>query len=129
MKKYKYGYLALTADCFHIGHLRALQKAKDQCDKLIVGIMTDGCVEQYKGKRPIMNMFERSEIINSLKGIVGGTYFQDSFEFPHHILRLKDFHEGEFVIFDSEEHKRAHADIFLPRTKGISSTLFKEGIK
>lgn len=122
---YKYGYCALTADYLHIGHINFLYNCKQKCEKLLVGIMTDDCVKEYTGKSPIMNVFQRERMISSLR-IVNKTMLQPTYEFHPHILRLKEFYKGDFVIFDSEEHKRKNADILIPRTPNFSSSLFKE---
>lgn len=124
MKKADYGYCAVTADFLHIGHLNFIKQAKDQCSKLIVGIMSDECVKQYKGKYPIMNQIQRMELVRNLK-CVDSVHLQDSFNFDHHVLRLKEFYGKKFTIFDSEEHKRQGADVYLKRTEGISSTKYK----
>ncbi len=57
-----------------------------------------------------------------------GTILQRDFEFPHHVLTLKNFWKDRFIIFDSEEHRRKGHDILIPRTKGISSTKIRENI-
>lgn len=90
--------------------------------------MTDKCVEGYKHKKPMMKQNDRRKIIDSLKPVYK-TIFQDSFEFPRHVIRLKKLHGKNFIIFDSKEHCRKFADIVIPRTQGISSTLFKKRIK
>jgi len=122
--KARYGYCALTADFIHIGHIRFIRACSLQCDKLIVGIMSDEVVEKYKGKRPILNQIERNEIISNIKN-VHMTVIQTTFEYPEHVLSMKKFWKENFIIFDSQEHKRKYADVLIERTENISSTIFK----
>lgn len=62
----KIGYAYVVGDLIHIGHLKHLQACKALCDKLIVGVLTDGAVMEKKTK-PIISFGERLEIIKSLK--------------------------------------------------------------
>jgi len=86
--------------------------------------MTDECVESYKGKKPLMDFIERSQLVLSCKEVYK-VYVQDSFEYPHYVLRLKDIYESEFIIFDNKEHNREGADMLIPYHEGISSTKIK----
>jgi len=52
---------------FHIGHLNILKRSKLNCDYLVVGITTDECCLERKGKTPIIPFHERKEIIKSVK--------------------------------------------------------------
>ncbi|CAI2307672.1 unnamed protein product [Caenorhabditis sp. 36 PRJEB53466] len=53
-------YVTGSFDLFHIGHLSFLEKAKEFGDYLIVGILSDQTVNQYKGSNhPIMSIHER----------------------------------------------------------------------
>ncbi|CCD73432.1 ethanolamine-phosphate cytidylyltransferase [Caenorhabditis elegans] len=53
-------YVTGSFDLFHIGHLAFLEKAKEFGDYLIVGILSDQTVNQYKGSNhPIMSIHER----------------------------------------------------------------------
>ena len=121
----KTGYCAITGDFLHIGHLNFFKRCKEKCDQLIVGVMTDNCVKLYKGRSPIMDYESRKRIIEALK-IVWKVRPQNTFEFPHDILRQKEFNDGEFIIFDNQKHNRKGADIYLPYMEGISSSLFKK---
>lgn len=66
-KKYKVGYTTGVFDLFHIGHLNILEKAKEQCEYLIVGVSTDELVESYKNKTPVIPFEERMKIVESIK--------------------------------------------------------------
>ncbi len=67
MKPYKTGYIAGVFDLFHIGHLNLLRKAKDKCEYLIVGILTDELVHHFKNKLPFINQDDRKEIVQAIK--------------------------------------------------------------
>jgi len=55
------GYLPMTADLFHIGHLRAIRKAKKRCDLLVIGLLD--CPEY---KKTVIPFKERKEILEAL---------------------------------------------------------------
>ena len=61
------GYTTGVFDMFHVGHLNILQRAKAQCDYLIVGVSTDELVEHDKHKRPIIPFADRCRIVEAIK--------------------------------------------------------------
>jgi glycerol-3-phosphate cytidylyltransferase len=61
------GYTTGVYDMFHIGHLRVLERARSQCDRLIVGVTTDELSLAAKGKLPIIPFTERADIVSSLR--------------------------------------------------------------
>lgn len=117
--KLKIGYCAVTADILHYGHIRFLKACKDKCCHLIVGVMSDEAVKSYKGRKPLMNLCERMELVGALS-MVDEVTIQLSYTLP----KLN----GVDIYFDSEEHKRKGANILIPRTKNISSSLIKKRI-
>ena len=52
---------------FHIGHLNILKHARSQCDHLIVGVTSDELAESRKGRRPIVPLLERMEIVQNVR--------------------------------------------------------------
>ncbi len=115
-----YGYCGMTADFLHIGHINLLKECRKKCDYLVVGIMSDECVKEYKGHYPLMDQNSRVEIVQNLS-LVDFVVIQKTFEYPQEIID-----DEEIIIFDSPEHKRKGADIIIPRTEGVSSTQFRE---
>jgi len=60
------GYVPGAYDMFHIGHLRILQRAREQCDHLIAGVVTDEVVVSAKNKQPVVPHAERIAIVRGL---------------------------------------------------------------
>lgn len=60
------GYVPGAWDMFHIGHLNIISRARDLCDHLIVGVVTDEALVQAKGKPPMVPLDERLAIVESI---------------------------------------------------------------
>lgn len=57
-------------DLLHVGHVRYLQAAAGQADRLIVAINSDDSVRTLKGaKRPILSAADRAELVAALRGV------------------------------------------------------------
>lgn len=69
MKKYRLGYTQGVFDMFHIGHLNLINRAKEQCDYLIVGVNSDDLVKSYKQKETVIKENDRAEIVKNLKAV------------------------------------------------------------
>ncbi|WP_325056537.1 adenylyltransferase/cytidyltransferase family protein [Kribbella sp.] len=61
------GYLIGVFDLFHVGHLDVLERAKENCDRLVVGVLTDDWAEDDWGTRPFVPLVERVQIIEHLR--------------------------------------------------------------
>jgi len=61
------GYAPGAYDLFHIGHLNLLRHARAHCDHLIAGVVSDEMLELAKGRRPVIPLAERMEIVRSLR--------------------------------------------------------------
>ena len=60
------GYAPGAYDLFHVGHLNILRHAKSQCDYLIAGVVSDEMCELTKGRRPVIPLAERLEIVSHI---------------------------------------------------------------
>jgi len=99
MNKERVGYTTGVFDLFHIGHLRLLQRAKSQCDRLIVGVSTDELVQSYKNKKPVIPFEERIEIVAALKCV-------DEVVSQTHRDKVAAYHEIKFdVMFVGSDWK------------------------
>lgn len=134
MKKYKIGYTTGVYDMFHIGHLNILQRAKEQCDYLIVGVSTDELVESYKHKMPIIPFDERMAIVESIRYVDRAVPQEnmDKFQAWEKLHFDAIFHGDDWKgssMYDEIENKLASVGVdmvFLPHTDGTSSTLLSE---
>ena len=137
-KKYHVGYMAGVYDLFHIGHLNLFKRAKEQCDYLIVGVVTDEGVKRNKKTVPFIPFEERLEIVQSCK------YVDEAVEIPLEYSDTRDayrmyhfdvqFSGSDYVddpswVAKKEFLNKQGADlVFFPYTKGTSSTKLKEVI-
>lgn len=60
------GYAPGVYDMFHVGHLNILRHAARHCDHLIAGVVSDEMAVQAKGRRPVVPLAERMEIVASI---------------------------------------------------------------
>lgn len=60
------GFVPGAWDMFHIGHLNILLRAREHCDHLIAGAVTDEVLFAAKNKYPIIPLDERLEVLASL---------------------------------------------------------------
>lgn len=133
MKKYKLGYTQGVFDMFHAGHLNLINRAKEQCERLIVGVNSDALVLEYKQRSPVIGQEQRKYIVENIKAvdeaIIAGSL--DKVE----MLSLLHFN-AVFIGDDwkgNERWKKTEQDlgkhhvdvVYLPYTKDISSTILK----
>lgn len=60
------GYAPGAYDLFHVGHLRLLERARERCDVLVVGVVNDDLAEQQRGERPAVPLAERMAVVAAL---------------------------------------------------------------
>lgn len=63
------GYAAGAFDLFHIGHLNILRHAKERCDFLIAGVVSDEMLQLTKGITPVIPLAERLEIVRGIRHV------------------------------------------------------------
>jgi glycerol-3-phosphate cytidylyltransferase len=129
----KIGITFGTFDVFHFGHLRILERSKELCDKLVVGISSDELNFSKKGKLTVYNYEERSRIIGALK-VVDEVFKEESLELKAEYI--KKFNASVFIMGDDWAGKfdwvKEHCDvevIYLPRTPSVSTTAIIEKIR
>ena len=137
MKKYKIGYTTGVYDMFHIGHLNVIERAKEQCDYLIVGVSTDELVRHEKNKIPVIPYEERVAIVSALRAVdeVVPQVDKNKLEAWKRLHFNKMFVGSdwkgtpEWKKFERELKPYGVEIIYLPHTDGISSTQLLTVIK
>ena len=136
MKKYKVGYTAGVFDLLHVGHLNLLERCKQMCDYLIVGVCDDNYVRDIKHKEPVFKESERVRLLNALK-CVDRAELVDFRVTDDKMLALDRFHFD--VLFSGDDWKgterykkteeafaKVGVDIeYFPYTQGISTSDIK----
>jgi D-beta-D-heptose 7-phosphate kinase / D-beta-D-heptose 1-phosphate adenosyltransferase len=65
--------IGFTNGCFdllHRGHVKLMAEARAHCDRLVVGLNSDGSVRRLKGpQRPIQDIASRAEVLAALEAV------------------------------------------------------------
>lgn len=134
-KKYHIGYVAGVFDLFHIGHLNLLRRAKEQCDYLIVGVVSDEGVRKNKHTEPFIHFEERLQMVRACK------YVDEAVKIPLIYCDTADAYrkfrfDAQFSGSDYEHstawlnkqaflRSRGSEMVFFPYTESTSSTKIK----
>lgn len=138
MKKYKIGYTAGVYDMFHIGHLNLLQRAKEQCEYLIVAVSTDEVVRKNKKKDPIIKYEDRARIVEAIRyvdKVVPQTDYENKLgaakNYGIDVMFVGDDWKGteKWNRIEKELREIGVDLIYLPYTQSVSSSLLRERLK
>lgn len=131
------GYTAGVFDMLHVGHLRLLEQARAQCDRLIVGLTTDDLCESRKHKTPIIPYADRAAILLGLR-CVDVVIPQDrmdriaAWEQSHFdVTFVGDDWKGSesWMAYEAQFAARGVRVVYFPYTQGVSSTLLRERLR
>lgn len=121
-------YVDIVGDLFHAGHVEFFKKAKSFGNYLIVGVLADDVVEEYK-RQPVISLQDRVKVVEACK------YVDEVIVAPP--LRLtKEMIEAlkiDYVVHGDDFNKDLLEDQYgvalkhgifrtVPYTDGISST-------
>lgn len=134
-KPYHIGYIAGVFDLFHVGHLNMFKKAKEQCEYLIVGVVTDEGVLTHKKTEPFIRFEERLEMVRACR------YVDEAVEIPfadgstREAYRRYHFdcqfsgsdycNDGDWLAEKEFLEKNGSSMVFFPYTESTSSTKIK----
>ena len=133
MKKYNIGYTQGVFDMFHVGHLNLINRAKEQCNYLIVGVNSDDLVLSYKMKKTVINEAERKLIVENIKAVdecvIISTLNKSEIWKKMHFdaIFIGDDWKGNSRWKQTEEDLKMFGAevVYLPHTDGISSTILR----
>lgn len=132
-------YTGGTFDLYHAGHARFLARCAE-LGEVTVSLNTDEFIEQYKGKPPVISFADRAEVLlasRSVSHVVPNTGGADSrwaieSVMPDIIAIGTDWARRDYykqMGFDQDWlDDRGIALIYIPYTRGISSTAVKERV-
>lgn len=124
------GFFAGVFDVLHAGHILAIKEARQNCDKLIIGLH---CCPSYK--TPIETIFERYTQLSACKWVdevIPYTNAEDCKRLiqslPFDIYFLGEDHEGQRWENDVFVKEMGKTIIYLHRKHLMSSTDIKKRI-
>ena len=80
-------------DLLHVGHVRYLQAAAKEADRLVVAINDDDSVRRLKGEgRPILTGADRAELVAALRGVAYVVLFPEATVTPLLLTLKPDVH-------------------------------------
>lgn len=137
MGKVKIGYLGGCWDLFHVGHLNYIREAKKRCDYLIVDVTPDEIMFKQKNKYPIIGEQNRLEVVRAIKYVDRaelsgeGRDFEALEKYGYNVLFLSEDHRGKeyYNNLEKQMNELGVEVIYIPYTKGISSTEIRASLK
>ncbi len=138
-KKYHVGYIAGVFDLFHVGHLNMFKRAKEQCDYLIVGVVSDESVMKSKKTMPYIPFEERIEVVRACRYVDEVVEIPTEYSDTDEAYRRYQF-DVQFSGSDYADNpiwlakkaflqKHGSDMVFFPYTKSTSSTQIKKLIE
>ncbi|MBQ9046407.1 MAG: adenylyltransferase/cytidyltransferase family protein [Solobacterium sp.] len=130
-KEYGTGLVMGVFDLFHVGHLNLIRRAKEHCDYLRVGVLSDELVQKFKGHAPVIPQDERMEIIRAVRYVDDVVLIDDN---PSRLLEYSrrpfdcyfsgdDYIGNPYFEMEREKLREKGSDlVFLPYTQTTSTT-------
>lgn len=114
-------YTVVTADLFHYGHLRLLQKANELGDFHICGVLTEEAIKSYK-EPPVAILTERKAIISDLR-CVDMVMVQDSLDPTENLKQIHEqFPNAKIILVFGSNWKEVPG---APYIKKIGGKIFQ----
>lgn len=138
-KRYHTGYISGVFDLFHVGHLNMFKRAKEQCEYLIVGVVSDEGVRKYKEVEPFVPYEERAEMVRSCRYVdevvkipLEFRGVREAYQMYHFDCQFSgsDYKNNPDWLADKEFLEKHGSDmVFFPYTESTSSSKLKQLIE
>jgi rfaE bifunctional protein nucleotidyltransferase chain/domain len=131
--------VAMTNGCFdvlHAGHLRLIEAARAEADRLVVAINSDASVRRLKGpERPVIPESERAEVLLAMAAVDAVAIYDD--ETPLRVveaLRPAVLAKGadwplDQIVGRAEVERMGGRVVRIPLLEGRSTTAILERIR
>ena len=120
-----------TFDLLHYGHIRILQRAKQQGDYLVVAVSTDE-FNEIKGKKAYHNYETRKKMLEAIRYVDLVIPENDWNQKRNDVIEYKIDEVVMGSDWEGNEKFEALRDLcevtYLPRTEGISTTKIKKDL-
>jgi glycerol-3-phosphate cytidylyltransferase len=134
-KHWRRGYVSGTFDMFHIGHLNLIRNARQRCDYLIVGVLSDEAVIQSKKKMPVISLNERLKIVSAIRyadkadtttiALLNKVNAWEKYRFD--AMFSGDDHMNDGWTSEETKLKKLGAElVFFPYTKEVTTTVLQD---
>ncbi len=130
-KKYDTGLTFGAFEHFHYGHLNLLRNAKKLCDKLIVCVSDDEYIKTHKNYKPILSWEKRKVVVEAIQYVDKIDKQSKNFSKADAVKKYKPdvlFVGDDWTPQTYSGEGLGILVIYLPHTKGISSTAIKKKI-
>lgn len=137
-KPYHIGYVAGAFDMFHIGHLNLVRRAKERCNYLVAGVISDERVFELKNRNPVIPCNERMQVVAGCRYVdevielpLGGASIRDAYNRVHFDCMFSgDDHANDPGWLMEQEYLRSLGSdiVFVSYTKETSSTDIRKKI-
>ena len=131
--------IVFTNGCFdilHVGHIKLLNAAAKEGDKLIVGLNSDASVKQLKGdKRPVVHEAQREILLAGIKGVDLVVLFGEETpmdliqQFEPDVLVKGGDYQPETVVGYEAVVKNGGRVVIVPLVDGVSTSSFIQSVK
>ena len=135
IRRERIGYLAGVFDYCHAGHINIIKKSLENCDKLVVAVVSDNFANKYKDQEIKYNENQRVSMIKDLDlgveiVIVDNNKHQPIYEkySVTHLFHGTDWEKEPYIDFmgrKSIENREINV-VMLPHTPNISSSKLRD---